>query len=275
MVANKVDMSQKLLEYLIPIIEDYGIKDILAIKGICDDLVQNKQNIMMRVATSNIVKNELFDTMSEICEFIKIRLMKLPELENLSLNKFNELCSRLPKAIVYFSYACTKIEYSFIVDLDNNNEEFIEINRIDTNICEYKFTGIAFRSFVSKIVKALNNVTYFAPNVGIIISVDDTTVKDGKIDVTLDLEDMITIMNLYIIAVNTKFVKVANKSFKFKSDVLDNQAESTNIKSIKTYRKEDFYDSRMALDVDDTDDIFTKLSDILDMNFDKKKGDSL
>ena len=264
MIINKINMSNKLLEFLIPIVEEYGIKDVTAIKSICDKIVDNNPGIMLRITTSNIIKNEMFDTMTNMCELLKIELMNLDELKNISLSQFNEICSNLPKAVISFNNACTKIEYSFVADIDSNNEEYIEITNKSTNRCDYKFIGSACRLFISEIVKSLNNVVYLTPMNGTVISIDSYDGKNTKVSISLDLEDMITIVNLYTLVINTKFNKTSNKSFIFKLDSLDRQPD-TDIRKNGLYSKKrsQSNDLFMTKYSEEDDDNFVKLSDII------------
>ena len=218
MTINQI--SDKFFELLKLYAKELGVTNADTVRSICDNILNSKSSKM--IIKINLIKNQLFDDMADICNDIKLEFMKLPELKNISISKFNEANKILPKLIVRLSDACTKIPFTFIVDIDSNNEEYLQVYKKDTNSLLYTFTGTGFRNLISNIIKSLNNDKFINPERSEEFSVYSyVTSKDDKVIIELNLADMIDIINYYTMVINSKYSKVLHKEFKFRIDQMD------------------------------------------------------
>jgi len=164
----------------------------------------------------NIIKNEMFDLLNELCDSMKTELLKIPVLSKMTIQKFNNAANKtLPKIFARLSDMYTKTYYDFSIDIDNNNNEYLEIiDKKSSNIVG-KVVGISLRNFVADINKALNNDVFLNPSklVKFTISESPDLINPKTFSVELNLEEMISVINYYMIAINTKFSKAVGNSF--------------------------------------------------------------
>jgi hypothetical protein len=221
-----INVSEKFMELLTPVIDELGIRETDKFQEICDKLMKNR--IFKKITTRNIVKEELFEDMHDLSMKLKYEILEsIPSISKLPIREFSNACDKLPKVFVDLSNACTKKYYAFEMELDENNNEYLVIFDKETNSKIVSVHCISLKKLINDIINAMNNDVFHLPEKNVTFTLYTPNEEDKERATSeLNLEEMMEILNHYIIAINSKFSKVLSKKFIFKVE----EDDSTNLK---------------------------------------------
>lgn len=224
---KKEEAMNKLMEMLNPYLISLNIDDDSNKKAVYNKLVNNK--ILNGIMNRDAIKYELFEEVSVLSKQLKVELLKLQPVQEMSVKEFNSKSEVLNKIFVDFSSLCSRKVYSFSASLDKNNIETLVINSADGKE-RYDLTGATFRKLVSDISFALNDTLFLNPDKLIKVTVENFNMIDlyKKLELDLTLDEAVGIINEFTSVLNSKYYKVSNKSFAFNIDKKDAQPTKKN-----------------------------------------------